>query len=90
MAKKRQRRTPQVPRSNPGGRVPQQKTMERTVAGGTPTRAASAPRGLRSPTPVVHADFSSEYAYVRKDLMRILVLAGLLFGGMGVLHVLGV
>ncbi len=91
MAKKRQRRTPVVPRSSEAGRAPQQQeSVERLAVSNSPVRVASAPRAVRSGTvPVVRADFSAEYGYVRKDLTRIVVLAALLFGGMAILRILG-
>lgn len=89
MAKKRQRRTPQVPRSNPGGRAPKQVQTTSTGSASSPARTGDAPRVVRPAQSTARPDFSAEYAYVRKDLTRILVLAVLLFGGMGILRIIG-
>lgn len=89
MAKKRQRRTPQVPRSNPGGRTSQQQKREQAMTVSGEPRAVAAPRMTPPVRTPARADFSAEYAYVRKDLMRIFVLAVLLFSGMGILRLLG-
>lgn len=91
MAKKRQRRTPVVPRSSETGRAPEQReSAERAAVYNSPVRVVNAPRAVRSAAaPVVRADFSAEYAHVRKDLTRIVVLAALLFGGMGILRLVG-
>lgn len=77
MARKQQRRVPQVPRSNVG-------VDSTTVKKADGSRVVS--QGARVSAPV-QSDMATEYAHVRRDLTRIALFGTLIFGLMGILKV---
>jgi hypothetical protein len=62
-------------------RTQQRRAVERSSAAGVPTERIPASRASsrRVAEPI---DYAQDYAYVRQDLLRILIWGGLLFAGM--------